>query len=210
MQTRGPFIKAESGQALLEMAVVLPFLLILVFNAINFGYFFIVAINITAAPRSAVEYSILGASTPAGDIPGLPAASPASTSTTVAALLFQDLQGALSTYATNASVQVCSKQVLVGSPATGVNGTGTNLRANCVTCSTSTSCGAGAAVTTGALAPSPDIRAPNFVLHRVDITYSFNTMIPGTPFNLALIPSSLCTSAGVCTFHHQVSMRAMD
>src|SRR5439155_23152189 len=104
MQTRGPFIKAESGQALLEMAVVLPFLLILVFNAINFGYFFIVAINITAAPRSAVEYSIMGSSTPAGDLDGLPKATPAnSTSATVAALAYQDLQGALATYAASAT-----------------------------------------------------------------------------------------------------------
>jgi len=192
------------------MAVVLPFLLILVFNAINFGYFFIVAVNITAAPRSAAEYSILGATTPAGDVPGLPAATPAgATDATVAGLVYQDLQGALSTFATNASVQVCSKQVLVGTPPKGVNGTGATLVANCVTCSSRSSCGTGG-VATGPLAPSPDPRAPNFVLHRVDITYTFNTMIPGAPFNLALIPTSLCNSSGLCTFHRQVSMRAMD
>src|SRR5206468_9716178 len=134
MRMRGSFIKPESGQALLEMAVVLPFLLILIFNAINFGYFFIIALNITAAPRSGVEYSIMGSSTPAGDLDGLPKATPAnSTSATVAALAYQDLQGALATYATNATVQVCSQQVLISG--SGVNGTGSSMKANCVTCS---------------------------------------------------------------------------
>src|SRR5215813_8764818 len=169
MRTREALIKTESGQALIEMAVVLPFLLILVFNAINFGFFFIVAINITTAPRSAVEYSIMGASTPAGDIPGLPAATPATiTSATVAALAYQDLVGALSTYATNASVQVCSRKVLVSG--SGTNGTGASLKANCVTCTTPSSCGSGG---TGSPVPASDVRAPSFVLHRVDITYTF-------------------------------------
>jgi len=191
------FFACETGQAVLETAVTLPFLLILIFNAINFGYLFLVALNLTAASRSGVEYSILGPSTPAGDIPGLPAANP------IASLAYEDLHGALSTYA-SASVHICSETLGVN-PSTG----GSSLRTNCTTCSNST-CSAAAAVTSGSLAPSPDPLAPTFRLHRVDITYSFSTLIPGTPFNLALIPTSLCDSNGTCTFHRQVSMRAMD
>jgi Flp pilus assembly protein TadG len=208
MRLRNAHLKSESGQALVETAVVLPVLLILTFNAINFGYFFIVAVNLAVAPRSGVEYSILGSSTPAGNITGLPDATPATaTSPTVAAAAYEDLHGALSTYA-NASVQVCSRKVLVG--ASGVNGTGATLRANCVTCTSQSSCGSGAPVTSGGLAPAPDPEAPSFVLHRVDVTFTFSTLIPGAPFNLALLPTSLCNSSGTCSFHRQVSMRAMD
>jgi len=190
-------LKSESGQALLETAIVMPFLLILAFNAINFGYFFIVAVNLAAAPRSGAEYSILGFSTPAGDIAGLPV------ETTVRDLTYGDLQYALPSY-TSASVHICSG-ILGTNPSTG----GSNQRSNCTTC-TSSSCTSPAAETTGALAPSPDPQAPRFRLHRVDVTYSFSTVIPGTPFNLAVIPTSLCTSGGTCTFHRKVSMRAMD
>ena len=54
----------ESGQSLIETALILPLLLLLAFNAINFGYFFFVALNITSAPRSGVQYAILGGASP--------------------------------------------------------------------------------------------------------------------------------------------------
>jgi hypothetical protein len=60
-------LKCEArGQAMVETALIVPLLLGLVLNAVNFGYFFLVALNLTASPRSGVEYSILGASTPIG------------------------------------------------------------------------------------------------------------------------------------------------
>jgi len=59
-------IRADSGQALIETAFVLPVILIIVLNAINFGYFYLVALNLAAAPRAGVEYSIQGNSTPTG------------------------------------------------------------------------------------------------------------------------------------------------
>ena len=47
--------RCTAGQALLETALVLPLLLVLILNVINFGYFFFVALNLSAAPRSGME-----------------------------------------------------------------------------------------------------------------------------------------------------------
>jgi Flp pilus assembly protein TadG len=199
-------ITSESGQALVETAVVLPFLLILVFNAINFGYFFIVSVNLASASRSGATYSILGSSTPAGDIWGLPPAS-SGTRPTVADLTYDDLYRSLPS-SVNASVQICSATALIG--VSGVNGTGANVRTNCATCTNRSTCLTPVALTTGTLAPPPDPRSPNFLLNYVVVTYSFNTLIPGPAFNLALLPVSLCNSSGSCSFRRRVAMRAMD
>lgn len=57
-------ISQESGQSLIEAAILLPFLLALVLNAINFGHFFFVAINLASRVRTAGEYSVLGEESP--------------------------------------------------------------------------------------------------------------------------------------------------
>ncbi len=191
--------RCTSGQALLETALVLPLLLALIFNAINFGYFFLVALNVSAAPRSGVLYSILGSASPGGPVlPNVkPSIAPSSDITTVSYLTYSDMIGALAT-PTGASIQICSKVLGVASN-----------KANCVTCTGfNTACSA-AAAGSGALAPDADPEPTQFVLNRVDVTYSFKPIIPGTPFGIALMPSTIC-SGGTCTFHRQVSMRAMD
>ena len=74
---RYQLLSSCSGQSLVETALLLPFMLALALNVINFGYFFVIAINLAAAPRSGALYSILGASTPAsaqGSFRGLPPA----------------------------------------------------------------------------------------------------------------------------------------
>ena len=188
-----------SGQALIETAIVLPLILLLVLNVINFGYFFVVALNLTASPRSAVEYSIVGFQTP-NSLP-LPAAGPPSTTTTVSYLSQQDLTGAISS-PTSATIQVCSSTI-------GVNGTGSTQTTQCKSC-TGSSCGAGG---TGSPAPVSDPEAPIFILDRVDVDYTFSPPIPGTPFGLALLPLGVCRSSGAlvtCRFHRQVSMREMN
>jgi hypothetical protein len=181
------FARCTSGQALLETALVLPLLLALVFNCINFGYFFLVALNISAAPRSGVEYSILGESTPGSIIE--PATALVSTITT------GDITGGLSGGA-NAGVQVCSKTPRAGAL---VNpGTATQT-AKCDQFNSSP-----------LYTPASDPESPLFVLQRVDVTYKFTPIIPGRPFGIALMPVAICSAAGNCTFHRQVSMRAMD
>jgi hypothetical protein len=193
------FARAQAGQSLLETALCMPLMLLVVLIVVNFGYFFVVAHNLATAPRSGVEYSILGFSTP-GSL-SLPPAGPPSTTTTVSYLSQQDLTGAISA-PNSAALQVCS-QVL------GFNGTGSTQKVLCTTCSGVT-CGG---TNTGSPTPASDPEAPNFVLHRVDTDYTFTPLIPGTPFGLALLPISTCSATGgsvTCVFHRQVSMRAMN
>ena len=191
--------RCSRGQSLVETVLLMPLMLLIVLNVINFGYFFVVAVNLAAAPRSGVEYSILGFATP-GSL-SLPAAGPPSTTTSVSYLSQQDLTGAINA-PTGATLQVCS-------PTIGLSGTGSTQTSRCVSC-TGSSCGAAGA---GNPAPASDPEAPNFVLNRVDVTYTFSPLIPGTPFGLALLPISACSSSGgnvTCTFHRQVSMRVMN
>lgn len=191
--------RRSHGQSLVETVLLMPLLLLIVLNVVNFGYFFVVAVNLAAAPRSGVEYSILGFATP-GSL-SLPQAGPPSTNTSVSYLSQQDLTGAINA-PTGASLQVCSSTI-------GISGTGSGQVTQCVTC-TGSSCGSAGA---GSPAPSPDPEAPNFILNRVDVTYTFTPLIPGTPFGLALLPISTCSSSNgnvTCTFHRQVSMREMN
>lgn len=182
---------SDSGQNLVEVALVTPFLLLIALNAINFGYYFFVAVNIAAAPRHAVEYAIQGTATPYGG--ALPSAGPASTATTVSALAYADIQNSLPSY-TSATVQVCSKTVGAVNNA----GLATQTTKCCATTSSSSACTTGG----GSFpAPSADPESPAFVLQRVDIKYTVTPLIPGTTFGIQLLPSF--------TFHQQVSMRAM-
>jgi len=199
MRTR-KLAKDCSGQALIEAAIVLPVILLLVLNIMNFGYFFVVALNMTASPRSAVEYSIVGFQTP--DSLPLPAAGPPSTTNTVSYLSQQDLTGAISN-PTGATIQVCSSTIGV------LNAGSSTETTKCESC-TGSSCGAGG---TGSPAPNSDPEAPIFTLNRVDVDYSFSPLIPGRPFGLALLPLGVCSASGgtvTCRFHRQVSMREMN
>lgn len=180
---------STDGQSLIETALVVPLLLMLALNALNFGYFFFVAINLAAAPRSGVEYSIQGSSTPAGN--SLPNAGPMSDSSSVGYLTNQDMTGAIHNPSTKASVQVCTQQEVTSGNPTG-----------CVRFNGSPT-----------YSPAPDPESPNFFLNRVDVTYSFTPLIPGTPFNIVLLAAPICTSSGgtvTCKFHRQASMRALD
>jgi hypothetical protein len=192
---KSQFPACNSGQALLETALIIPFTLTLIFNVVNFGYFFLIALNVASAPRSGVEYAMEGPVAPAGQ--SLPAAGPASTNTTVAYLVYQDMTHAIYSPSTKAGVQVCSQSL-------GLNNTGLSTQtAQCATYGTYTS----------PPSPASDPESPYFVLQRVDVSYQFTPLIPGTPFGLALLPSSVCSSSSgtiTCTFHRQVSMRAME
>jgi len=188
----------SSGQALIETALFMPFLMLLLLNVVNFGFFFIVALNLAASPRSGVEYSILGFQTPGSlSLPQAPTGTTI-TSSTISYLSQQDLTGAISA-PTGATIQVCSSTV--GMTTTGIT--------QCVSC-TGTSCGAAGA---GSPAPTVDPEWPTFVLNRVDVDYVFSPPIPGTPFGLVLLPLPSCSlnnGSVTCRFHRQVSMREMN
>jgi hypothetical protein len=161
----GGFLKGVSGQSLVEVAVMIPLLLALVAYAVDFGYFFIAAANITSAARNATQYSVLGYQAP-GQGP-LPPAGPGSNGVSVAEEAFGDL-ASLNNSLTTATIEVCSKSL----------GTTGNL-ANCGNY--------GPAVTT--YVPAADPEAPRFVLQRVDVTYTVQPPIPMTFFKISLLPT---------------------
>lgn len=186
--------RSDSGQNLIEVALITPFLLLLALNAVNFGYYFFVALNLAAAPRHAIEYGIQGFSTPS-ETP-LPNAGPPTTDKTVSALAYADIQNSLPSYG-SAQVQVCSKTVgaLVNA------GTSTQQAACCTTSSsTATTCSSG--TLTAGTSPASDPESPTYTLQRVDIIYTVSPLISGNVFGITVLPS--------LNFHQQVSMRAMD
>ena len=198
-------LRSTHGQSLVETALMLPLLIMLVLNVVNFGYFLLVIVNLTGAARSTTLYSIEGSSTPAASaLPGSGGASPTTSLLSVTYLAYQDMTGGLWN-PTGASVQVCSPINTNGS-GSGVNGSGTTQNANCETC-TSSGCGTAG---TGSPAPSTDPEAPSFVLNEVDITYSFSALIPGKIFNIPLQAFSGICSSNSCSFTRRARMRAMN
>jgi hypothetical protein len=175
----------ESGQSLIETALILPLLLLIAFNAINFGYFFFAALNITSAPRSGVQYAILGGATP--QQLSLPPAGPSNDPTTVSFLTYQDMLKIPNSG--SALVQVCSSMVGVANPGTA------SQKSACTTF------GSG----TAPAGPAADPEAPTFVLSKVDVVYQLQPLI--TPFSLLGIQLAVLPNMNI---HRQVSMREMN
>jgi len=173
-------LRADHGQGLIEAAVILPFLFLLLFNAINFAYFFYVGLNLTSAPKDAVEYAVQG--------PGTPGQLAYPSSTAIKNSLYTNLQNGLSNYS-NTPVKVCSSE-------NGYTGTGVNQKAVCFSYTNSSSASTNAGGTTFV-----DPEAPNFVLFQVDVNYTVQPLIAGSPFGIKLFP--------VLTLHRQIVMRNM-
>ena len=197
---RAKRLRKNSGQALIETILLMPLLLIVVLNAINFGYFFLMALNITAAARSATLYSITGDSTPAA-IP-FPPAGPATTTTSVSYVAYQDLTGAVSTPSSNAGVQVCSQSVGT------LNVGSTTQKTSCTSF--------GSIGSFPGSDPDPELNSastvPAFLMNRVDVAYQFTTPIPVMPFNMIVLMSPACSSSSgtiTCTFYRHSVMREM-
>ncbi|MGH9502109.1 MAG: TadE/TadG family type IV pilus assembly protein [Terriglobales bacterium] len=185
------FARPESGQSLVETVLMMPVMLLVLFNALNFGYFFLVTLNLSTAPRSGVEYSMLGGQSP-GTI-GL------ATATSAADLTYRDVTGAISSPG-GATVKVCTKKLGF---AAGV--------ASCAICNGGVGGGCGAAANGNA--GDNDNEPASFVMQRIDITYTFVPLLPPALFNLTVLAIPQCTSSGgsvSCTFHRHVSMRAID
>lgn len=194
----------NSGQALVETILIVPLLLAIVLNAINFAYFVLMALDITSSARTSGLYSITGSATPAAST--LPKAGPLSCSApaaTVGDLACQDLTGAVYSPSTAAGFNVCS-------PSVGVLNAGTvNQQSACTTL--------GSIGSFGTAEPDPELNsgntAPAFMLNRVDVAYQFTPLIPFMPFNLIVLTSPGCTSSATtvtCTFYRHIEMRAMN
>lgn len=192
--------RGDSGQSLVETVLLVPLLLTLVLNAINFSYFFLTALNITSSARSGAMYSITADATPAA-IPA-PPAGPVTVTNSVSYLAYQDLTGAVYSPSTNAGVQVCSPSVGIANAGT------TNQKSSCTTFGSVG--GFPAAVSDPELNSSNTL--PAFLLNRVDIAYQFSPPIPLMPFNIVVLASPACSSSGgvvSCTFYRHSVMRVM-
>jgi Flp pilus assembly protein TadG len=157
--------RSRQGQGLIETAVLLPFLLVLTFNAINIGYFFFVYLNLATAPRQGAQYSILGSVTTVNDLPGADA---------VHQLLSDDITGAMSS-ASATPARVCSLALGTSSPH---DATQVPL------------CQVYNSGSDPFTAVQADPEAPSLVLNRVDIAYTVTPLFSGGAFNL-IMPSSM-------------------
>jgi Flp pilus assembly protein TadG len=193
-------VDRSAGQSLIETVLIMPVLLAIVLNAINFGYVFLMALNITSSARTSTLYSITGDETPAG-IP-VPAAGPISATNSVSHLAYQDLTGAVFSPSSNAGVQVCS-------PSVGTANAGTvNQKSQCSSF--------GSIGSFPDSQPDPELNSgntmPAFMLNRVDVGYQFTTPIPLMPFNIVVLANGACTSSAsivTCTFYRHSVMRVM-
>jgi Flp pilus assembly protein TadG len=192
--------RSESGQSLVETILIIPLILLIVANAVNFGYFFLMALNLSSASRSSTLYSIMGSATPAGS--GFAPAGPTTSITSVSYLAYQDLTGAVSAPTVSGAVQVCSPSVGITNPG---NTNQTSACSNFPSTATFPTPNSDPELNAGNTAPA-------FILNRVDIRYSFTPPLPAMPFNLVVLLSPACTSSGgntSCTFYRHAEMRGM-
>jgi Flp pilus assembly protein TadG len=153
----------EAGNSLIETAIMLPILLTIAFNGINLGYFWLVGMKLTAAPRVGAQYVTQGgASLTSGSIPS---------TTEVDTLVFENLTNSIGASTSNSAVRVCSSTVGVDS---------TSHIAGCDTFG----------MPYGFDANTADPEPNFFVLHRVDVAYTVTPIIKGTAFGVVL-PSNL-------------------
>jgi Flp pilus assembly protein TadG len=171
---------SHSGQSLLETALLLPLILLLTFYALNFGYFFVVALQLASAPREGVQYAIQGPSTPAHVV--YADAGPSTDTSSISYLTYRDMS--MLTGSSTTAVQVCSSSIGL---------------VNAGTVTQTAQCSAfGSAANPAFLGPASDPESPLFVTFRVDVQYKIQPLING--FGM-LMPN--------LTFHRQVSMRSM-
>ena len=152
---------SSEAESLVETALAMPLLLSISFNVINFGYFWFLLLNMSAAPRVGAEYSTQGGAT----------ITPSTTS--VSNLVYDNMTNAVpGATASNTAVRVCSS-------AKGVD-----------TTSNTTLCDSFGRAYSGFSNVEVDPEAPAFVLNRVDVEYTVTPVIPGTVFNV-IVPSDL-------------------
>ena len=189
---------------MIETVLLMPLLLLILLNAVNFAYYFLNLINLTSSQRSGVEYAIMGGATPAAT--SLPNTGPSIAPLSVSYDTYQDMIGGMYAPTTRGALQVCS-------PAKGLVNAGTvNERADCDTFGTKPT---GFNWTTPHTDPELNSgnTAPAFVLTRVDVAYRFTPLIPGEIFNAALFLAPSCTSVNgnvSCTFSRPSTAVGVD
>ena len=150
MEARKAGRRAESGQALVECALVLPMMILLILNVVNFGAFIYAWITVANAARSGAQYMIIGGA--------MVTTPPTPNAAQVAALVQRDLW-ALPAYATRAQVRVCS------------NNQFRTPKIECAGSGTTTAPPADFEPTATGL-PAP------YVLGTVDVSYAYQPLVP--------------------------------
>ncbi len=154
-------MSASSGQSLIEFALILPLIVLLVVNVVNFGSFLYTWITVSNAARAGAQYMIL-----AGASLGTPREA---TANQITSLVQADL--ASLTNAAAATVTVCTNNNGTFEPISGGTGGG---------CSTSCN---------GAVCTDPE--GGTYVLATVDVTYNWTPPISGWEFPALHIHATL-------------------
>ena len=103
---------AQSGQSMVEVALLVPVFTLMLCYAVDVGYFYMVAASLVTSARNAGIYSIQGYSGVAQST--LPVAGPISTTGSVASLAVGDLASYINS-SVNAAVYVCSDSLVTPS-----------------------------------------------------------------------------------------------
>jgi Flp pilus assembly protein TadG len=144
---------SAGGQALIEYAFMVPFLLLLIINCVNFGAFIYEWIEVANGARAGAQYVILGGAS-AGEL------TPA-TGAQIKAVILADMHSLPST-STNPAISVCTNNSASGTPV--------------ITTLTGTCSG------TGANAVPADPEPTSYVLATVDVTYTYTPMTSALSF----------------------------
>ena len=164
--------KSRRGQSLLEFALILPLILLVFVNIVNFGAFFYSWITICNAARTGVQYMVLGGSSINNPTP----ASPTLIQNLITA---EDVLSLIN--AASVSVTTCIDNQGV-------------YRSYLLSSSTS-------ACTTGVADPEPS----HYVVATVDVTYTFQPLIPLWDFPALHIHATLPPT----TIHRKAVMRML-
>jgi Flp pilus assembly protein TadG len=158
----------EHGQSLLEFAMILPILVLLIVNVVNFGAFFYAWVTVANAARAGAQYAVMAAATVGAPEP--PSAGQVTTVITNDAANLPNI-GSL-------RVRVCT------------NTAGTQ------------SC-----TGTGSILAAPaDPEGTSYVLVTVDVTYTFQPLIP----SLSFPGLGLHTTIPPTAMHRRAVMRRMQ
>jgi Flp pilus assembly protein TadG len=155
----------QSGQALVELALVVPLLFVVIVNVVNFGGFFLAAVSVASAARDGANYMARGANSLGG--PSTPTA--AQIATNVANVYSNSLPNKSSL-----GVRMCTR--------TPSGGASTTLTCSLGTSSFSTAsgtCTSGNA-TTCLSNPAADssTEASAYTMGWVDVVYTYQTFVP--------------------------------
>jgi Flp pilus assembly protein TadG len=190
--------RRRTGQSLVEFALMLPLILILIVNIVNFAGFFYAFIAVGNASRSAGDYTIMGSiaysGTDAGGASAGTLKAPSDNGSAGAQLVANMLGTDMLSLPNRTSINVRVCELNPSSAAIG-NATCNVCNNSAGTGTMSCSSGSGSFTTN----PSPDTttgEGTNYTLTWVDVSYTYNPFIPvgftfpGLGFGVTL-PSNL-------------------